>query len=210
MEISPGVEETKRVEVTTQQTATRADLEDLGNESPILSDLGIKHVNLKENASEAAVDNSNEVLFDQIPLPYDPGINFKEELSNDEEVVDLSSSSKAEDSTHGSESRDVLRESLDFQPDAPSVVVCVRCHNTFPIIVLFIATRWFKHGQITEQGTVNRLAPKPFDITDDLRPEVKAREESVDAIEQEGDEGKEVAELALKVREEITIMITNH
>ena len=52
---------------------------------------------------------------------------------------------------------------------------------------------------------MDRPTSKPFDITDDIRPEVKAREESVDAIEQEGDEGKEVAELALKVREEIDL-----
>ena len=187
----------------TPPPATSSELEGFETRCENLSKGADEHVKPEENDSEAAVDNSIEVSFDQIPLPFDPGINSKEESSNDEEVVDLSSSTKEEDAADGSESQDVFTESLVFQPDAPSVVVCVRCHNTFPIIVLFIATRWFKHGQITEQGTVDRLAPKPFDITDDLRPEVKAREESVDAIEQEGDEGKEVAELALKVREEI-------
>ena len=114
-------------------------------------------------------DIFNNVAFNHAPLPFDPGTNSKEEGSDDaEEVVELST--KEEDAADGSESQDVFTESLVFQPDAPSVVVCVRCHNTFPIIVLFIATRWFKHGQITEQGTVDQPPYKPFGITDNYSP----------------------------------------
>ena len=45
---------------------------------------------------------------------------------------------------------------------------------------------------------MDRPTSKPFHITDDLHPEVKASEESVDAIDQEGEKGKEVADWHLK------------
>ena len=89
-------------------------------------------------------------------------------------------------------------ESLVFQPDGPIVVVCVRCHNTFPIIVLFITTRGFKHDQTTKREAVDRPPSEPFEIADNLSPEVKAREDSSDAIDQEGDEGKKLQNWHLK------------
>ena len=83
----------------------------------------------------------------------------------------------------------------------------MRCQNTFPIIVLLIATRGFKHGQNTKREAVYRPTSKPFEITDNFSPGVKAREDPVDAIDVKGDEEKKVQKLALKVRKENVFMI---
>ena len=66
------------------------------------------------------------------------------------------------------------------------------------IIVLFIATRGFKHDQTTEREAVDQPPFEPFEIADNLSPEVKARKESSDAIDQEGDKGKNLQNWHLK------------
>ena len=57
---------------------------------------------------------------------------------------------------------------------------------------MLIATRGFTHDRNTEREAVYRPTSKPFEIADNFIPEVKAREDSVDAIDLEGDEEKKL------------------
>ena len=172
-----NVRVTTDIEETNKENETATDSQDSRKKFRNLPKFVTEEEYFEVDASEAAVDdNFNDVAFNHAPLAFDPGINAEEESSDNaiDAVVELFT--KEEDAADGSESQDIMIESLVFQPDAPSVVVCVRCHNTFPIIVLLITTRGFKHGRNTEHAAVDRFISKPYDFTDIISPEVKARE----------------------------------
>ena len=122
----------------------------------------------EENASEASVDKSNETILKNVPFPFDPGIkpdadNYYNEAENENEQensnpndekdmreTSISNDENEETAKDDSESQDVSEESLDFQSDAPSVVVCCYYRNTSPSIVQYLTTRRAKTADLNE------------------------------------------------------------
>ena len=81
-----------------------------------------------------------------VPFPFDPGIK----IDATEDTRSNEGQAEEETTKDDSESQDVSEESLDFQPDAPSVVVCCYCRNTSPSIVQYLTTRRAKTADLNE------------------------------------------------------------
>ena len=95
------------------------------------------------------MEKTYDDTLQNVPFPFDPGI----EIDATEDTHSNEVQAEEETTKDDSESQDVSEESLDFQPDAPSVVVCCYCRNTSPAVVPFLTTRRVKSADLNEHDS---------------------------------------------------------